>query len=182
MSNDLGLVLEAADRLRSRAEIAIVLLGDGKEKPALQKRAAELKLPNVQFVGSIPKLEMPAALAAADACLAILKPIPLYATVYPNKVFDYMAAGRAGPAIGGHAGGDKINRAGFSSRRAPSRLAEADRLADDHPCDHEPAAAARAGTSTALPGCPAGATDSGTGRSIMNKPSNRYWHTRKPAR
>jgi glycosyltransferase involved in cell wall biosynthesis len=37
---------------------------------------------------------MSAALAASDACIAILKPIPLYATVYPNKVFDYMAAGR----------------------------------------------------------------------------------------
>ena len=37
---------------------------------------------------------MAQALAAADACIAILKPIPLYATVYPNKVFDYMAAGR----------------------------------------------------------------------------------------
>jgi glycosyltransferase involved in cell wall biosynthesis len=37
---------------------------------------------------------MSEALAAADACIAILKPIPLYATVYPNKVFDYMAAGR----------------------------------------------------------------------------------------
>jgi glycosyltransferase involved in cell wall biosynthesis len=37
---------------------------------------------------------MAQALAAADACLAILKPLKLYATVYPNKVFDYMAAGR----------------------------------------------------------------------------------------
>jgi len=37
---------------------------------------------------------MPHALAAADACLAILQPLPLYSTVYPNKVFDYMAAGR----------------------------------------------------------------------------------------
>jgi glycosyltransferase involved in cell wall biosynthesis len=35
------------------------------------------------------------ALAAADACLAILKPIDMYKTTYPNKVFDYMAAGRA---------------------------------------------------------------------------------------
>jgi glycosyltransferase involved in cell wall biosynthesis len=34
------------------------------------------------------------ALAGSDACLAILKPIALYATVYPNKVFDYMAAGK----------------------------------------------------------------------------------------
>jgi glycosyltransferase involved in cell wall biosynthesis len=37
---------------------------------------------------------MAQALAAADACIAILKPVRMYATVYPNKVFDYMAAGR----------------------------------------------------------------------------------------
>jgi glycosyltransferase involved in cell wall biosynthesis len=95
MSNDLGVVLEAADHLRSRTDIAIVLLGDGKDKPALLRRAVELNLPNVHFLASIPKIEMPTALAAANACLAILKPVPLYATVYPNKVFDYMAAGRA---------------------------------------------------------------------------------------
>jgi glycosyltransferase involved in cell wall biosynthesis len=95
MSNDLGVVLEAAERLRQRPEITLVLLGDGKEKPALQARAAQMKLNNVVFLPSIAKIEMSSALAAADACLAILKPIPLYATVYPNKVFDYMAAGRA---------------------------------------------------------------------------------------
>lgn len=95
MSNDLGIALEAADRLRDRPEITLVLLGDGKDKPALQARAAEMGLHNVYFLDPIAKLEMPGALAAADACLAILKPIPLYATVYPNKVFDYMAAGRA---------------------------------------------------------------------------------------
>ena len=95
MSNDLGVALEAADRLRYHPEITLVLLGDGKDKPALQVRAAEMELRNVDFLDPIAKLEMPGALAAADACLAILKPIPLYATVYPNKVFDYMAAGRA---------------------------------------------------------------------------------------
>jgi glycosyltransferase involved in cell wall biosynthesis len=46
------------------------------------------------FLPPVSKLEMPAALAAADACLAILKPIEMYKTTYPNKVFDYMAAGR----------------------------------------------------------------------------------------
>jgi glycosyltransferase involved in cell wall biosynthesis len=75
-------------------DIFIVLLGDGKEKPALQDLAQELGLSNLQFLPPIPKNEMPAALAAADACIAILKPIPLYGTVYPNKVFDYMAAGK----------------------------------------------------------------------------------------
>jgi hypothetical protein len=33
-------------------------------------------------------------LAASDACMATLKNIPMFKTTYPNKVFDYMAAGR----------------------------------------------------------------------------------------
>jgi glycosyltransferase involved in cell wall biosynthesis len=94
ISNDLEVVLEAAHLLRNNPEIVIVLLGDGKEKSALMNKAASMGLENVKFLPPIPKNEMPTALAAADTCLAILKPIPLYATVYPNKVFDYMAAGR----------------------------------------------------------------------------------------
>jgi glycosyltransferase involved in cell wall biosynthesis len=94
MSNDLMVLLEAAHLLRDQPDIAIVLLGAGKEKPSLQQRAAELELDNIHFLPPIPKEDMPQALAAADAGIAILKPIPLYATVYPNKVFDYMAAGR----------------------------------------------------------------------------------------
>jgi glycosyltransferase involved in cell wall biosynthesis len=94
LSNDLGVVLQVADMLREQTEIAIVLLGDGKEKPHLVAQAAEMRLSNIHFLAPIPKNQMPQALAAADACLAILKPIPLYKTVYPNKVFDYMAAGR----------------------------------------------------------------------------------------
>ncbi len=94
MSNDLGVVLEAADHLRDVENLAIVLLGDGKEKPGLQRRADELDLENVLFIPAVPKNQMADALAAADVCIAILKPIEMYKTVYPNKVFDYMAAGR----------------------------------------------------------------------------------------
>ncbi len=94
LSNDLGILLQAAQRLADRPEISIVLLGDGKEKPALMAQAAELGLTNLHFLPPVPKAEMAQALAATDACIAILKPIPLYGTVYPNKVFDYMAAGR----------------------------------------------------------------------------------------
>ncbi len=94
MSNDLGVMLAAAEMLIDRDDIMLVLLGDGKEKPALQSEARDMALTNLKFIPPVPKKEMPSALAAADACIAILKPIPLYATVYPNKVFDYMAAGR----------------------------------------------------------------------------------------
>jgi glycosyltransferase involved in cell wall biosynthesis len=95
MSNDLGVVLDSARLLASaHPEVQIVFLGDGKEKPALLERAAALSLTNVTFLPPVPKSEVPGALAGADACLAILKPLEAYKTTYPNKVFDYMAAGR----------------------------------------------------------------------------------------
>ncbi|MGB8214828.1 MAG: glycosyltransferase family 4 protein [Anaerolineales bacterium] len=97
MSNDLGVVLEAAKILQNGqalSDVTVTFLGDGKEKPALQKQAAEMGLTNVLFLPPVPKVEMAATLAGADACLAILKPIEEYKTTYPNKVFDYMAAGR----------------------------------------------------------------------------------------
>jgi len=94
MSNNLGVVLQAAKILQYDKDIVIVLLGDGKEKPTLLRQAEDLGVRNVRFLAPVPKKEMPGALAAADACIAILKPVELYKTVYPNKVFDYMAAGR----------------------------------------------------------------------------------------
>lgn len=94
MSNDLNVVLDAAAQLTDCPETAIVLLGDGKEKPNLMARAKEMGLENVVFIPSIPKTEMGEALAASDACIGILKPVEMYKTVYPNKIFDYLAAGR----------------------------------------------------------------------------------------
>lgn len=94
MSNDLGTVLQAANCLRVETEIEFVFVGDGKEKDSLIAQARELALENVTFLPPVPKGEMRDVLAAADACIAILKPLELYKTTYPNKVFDYLAAGR----------------------------------------------------------------------------------------
>jgi len=94
LSNDLGVVLQAAQQLRDEAKVGFVLVGDGKEKPALMRQAEAMALDNVHFLPPVPKEGMAAVLAAADCGLAILKPLQLYTTTYPNKVFDYMAAGR----------------------------------------------------------------------------------------
>jgi glycosyltransferase involved in cell wall biosynthesis len=93
MSNDLNVVLDAARQLQG-GPVRFVLVGDGKEKAALVARAQALGLTNVAFVPAVPKREMHSALAAADVCIAILKPLDEYKTTYPNKVFDYMAAAR----------------------------------------------------------------------------------------
>ena len=49
MSNDLGVVLEAARLLQNTPGICFVLLGDGKEKLALEEQAKALHLTNLQF-------------------------------------------------------------------------------------------------------------------------------------
>jgi len=94
LANDLETVLLAAKRLENHPDIVFVLVGDGKERPNLIRRAEDLGLSNVRFVPAQPKARMPQFLAAADVCIAILQPIPMFTTTYPNKVFDYMAAGR----------------------------------------------------------------------------------------
>jgi glycosyltransferase involved in cell wall biosynthesis len=140
MSNDLGVVLEAAKILQKvtvtsevtvTSNIHIVLLGDGKEKANLQAQADEMELTNVTFIPSVPKSEMPGALAATDACIAILKPLDEYKTTYPNKIFDYMAAGR--PVVLAIDGviREVVEAAGcglFAQPGNPSALAEAIRV------------------------------------------------------
>lgn len=94
MANDLETLLRAAHRLKAERHVRFMIVGDGKDRPALEALASELDLKNVTFTGPVPKEEMAHVLAASDACVALLKPIPMFRTTYPNKVFDYMAAGR----------------------------------------------------------------------------------------
>jgi len=93
-ANDIDTLLRAAERLKGEERIHFVLFGDGKERARLQDEAERLGLENVIFAGVRSKVEIPAVIASSDACLAILQDIPMFRTTYPNKVFDYMAAGK----------------------------------------------------------------------------------------
>jgi glycosyltransferase involved in cell wall biosynthesis len=94
MANDIPTILSAAEKLKGRPDIHFTIVGDGKERKALERRSQQKGLENITFTGPRPKNEMPEVLAASDACLATLMDIPMFKTTYPNKVFDYMAAGR----------------------------------------------------------------------------------------
>lgn len=112
MANDLDALLQAAALLADSPRIQIVLLGDGPEKSHLMARAEQMGLRNIQFLDPVPKDAMPSLLAATDCCIAHLKPSAMQAMVYPNKVFDYMAAAR--PTVLGIGGviRDVLERAG----------------------------------------------------------------------
>jgi glycosyltransferase involved in cell wall biosynthesis len=94
-ANDIDTILRAAERLKDEEKIRFVIFGDGKERGRLQSEAERMKLSNLIFAGVRPKKDMPMVVASADVCLAILQDIQMFRTTYPNKVFDYMAAGRA---------------------------------------------------------------------------------------
>ena len=94
VANDLETILHAAARLRDESAICFVLVGDGKEKSNLVRLAREMGLDNVVFLPAQPKVSIPEALAASDVCVATLRALTGFETTYPNKIFDYMAAGR----------------------------------------------------------------------------------------
>ena len=94
MANDIDTLIRAAEHLCRNANIHILLVGGGKELERLQADVSNRGLTNVTFAGPQPKNRIPAFLAAANVCVALLKNIPMFRTTYPNKVFDYMAAGR----------------------------------------------------------------------------------------
>jgi len=95
LANDLDTLLYAAEQLKPYSHIHFLLVGDGKEKPKLEKLVNQLNLNNITFTGVFPKNQIKAVLSASDVCVATLKNIPMFTMTYPNKIFDYMAAGKA---------------------------------------------------------------------------------------
>lgn len=146
-ANDLPTLLRAAALLRQNPRVHLLIVGDGKERRALEALARELGLASVTFAGPRPKREMAAVLAASDACVATLQDIPMFRTTYPNKVFDYMAAGRPTVlAIDGviRAVIDAARGGIFATPGSPAALAQAiGRLADDPAAARAMGAAAR---------------------------------------
>ena len=94
MANDIETILETSDLLRNESQIHFSFIGGGMLVSKFKEIVKKKNLHNVSFLPSVSKTEMPALLSLASVCLATLKDIPLFATVYPNKVFDYMAAGK----------------------------------------------------------------------------------------
>ncbi|MBI4200760.1 MAG: glycosyltransferase family 4 protein [Chloroflexi bacterium] len=96
-ANNLDLLLEAAALLRKagRDAIRFTFVGDGPERPRLIERTVSLGLTNVDFIGAVPRHQVPNALSEGSV-LAITPPA---ADIYqfglsPNKLYEYMAAGK----------------------------------------------------------------------------------------
>ena len=93
LSQNLEVLIEAADRLRSKARLTIAIVGDGSKRRALEAMAAARGLDNVRFFPYQPKALLHDSFAAADVFVVSLKS-GLEGFIVPSKVYGILAAGR----------------------------------------------------------------------------------------
>lgn len=96
IANGLEAILDVAAELkrRTREDIKLLLIGQGKLKPALQERTRREGLDNVLFHEPVNKARLAGLMAGTDVGLQILANVPaFYYGTSPNKFFDYIAAG-----------------------------------------------------------------------------------------
>ncbi len=131
VANGLDTVVRAAallSKLPGGERVRVRLIGGGPSKAGLHELAKSLNATALDFKDPVPKSQIAAELAAADAFILHLRRMHSFAYgVSPNKLFDYFLAGR--PVIYAvEASNDPVSdaRAGLSIRSEdPQALAEA---------------------------------------------------------
>ena len=94
MAHGLGTVIEAAEILSDHSDIHFLIMGEGAERASLEDAVKKKGLPNVQFENRVPHSDVPSYLAAFDLPIIHLRPDPLFKTVIPSKLFEFMAMHR----------------------------------------------------------------------------------------
>lgn len=92
-SQDLDVILDAAEILRNRTDILFLLAGEGVEKERLQSASRARGLENVLWLPMLPREAYPRLLEASDVCLTTLH-AQVKTPVVPSKILSAMAAGR----------------------------------------------------------------------------------------
>jgi len=118
LPNALDTLLDAAALLRDEP-IRFVLVGDGHERARLAARVRDESLARVSLLPPVPKTQVPSLLAGVDIAYIGWQRVPIYRFgIAPNKLMDYMMAGRA-VLHSVEAGNDPVAEAGCGVTVAP---------------------------------------------------------------
>jgi glycosyltransferase involved in cell wall biosynthesis len=95
MAHGLEILLEAAAELKNTApQVFFLLVGDGAEKERIAARAHSLGLANLQIIDAQPREKIPSYVCISDVCLVLLKRTPVFETVIPTKMLEFMSCAR----------------------------------------------------------------------------------------
>jgi glycosyltransferase involved in cell wall biosynthesis len=93
MAHALSRVLDAAEKLLPREDIAFFFAGSGAERAMVERIVAERELHNVRLIPRQPKERMPALWSLCDVSVVPLRNTPVFATTIPSKIFESMGMG-----------------------------------------------------------------------------------------
>ena len=93
LAQDLEMVLNAAKQLENEA-IHFQIIGDGASKTELVEYARKLEINNVEFIGSIPRIQLINYIQKAHICLVPLIKNDLFLNAIPSKMLEYMAGNK----------------------------------------------------------------------------------------
>jgi colanic acid biosynthesis glycosyl transferase WcaI len=89
----LDVIVDAALLNSSDDSMLFMLVGDGAVAARIQRRVAELNVPNVRFLPLLDAAEFRGLLAASDLCL-LTQQKSVSEIAFPSKVVTYLGAGR----------------------------------------------------------------------------------------
>ena len=88
-------VIESAELLRQTfPEIQFLFVGEGADRKFLHSLVSEKGLSNVHFLPQQPRERIPELIQASDICLVPLRNEPVFRTVIPSKMLEFMAGAR----------------------------------------------------------------------------------------
>jgi len=97
MGNAHGLehIVKAAKILEENqpGKFAFVIAGTGAEEQVIRDIVRTNNISNVLCTGQVERDQIPGLLHASQIALASLRPSPVFETVVPTKIYEYMAAG-----------------------------------------------------------------------------------------
>src|SRR6266851_230831 len=95
MAHGLDTLIETAQDLQTRApDVFFLLVGEGADKERIIGEARSHGLKNIRFIDQQPRINVPAYIAASDACMVLLKKNDIFKTVIPTKMLEFMSCAR----------------------------------------------------------------------------------------
>jgi glycosyltransferase involved in cell wall biosynthesis len=94
LAHGLSMLIDVADRMRDQRDLAFCLIGDGADREKLEREVSARDLDNVVMLGLQPREAMPDWIASIDLLLVLLRDLPVFETVIPSKIFEFLAQER----------------------------------------------------------------------------------------
>jgi glycosyltransferase involved in cell wall biosynthesis len=88
-------IIEAAKILEEqKQQVKFILVGTGQTYKSMHKKAENLRIRTIKFIGRVPYEDLPLIMAKSHICLGIFGTTSKAQRVIPNKVFDALAASK----------------------------------------------------------------------------------------